>query len=259
MLAGTGAMGIALICVLRLVEYAARTSFALNSWFMRTPAGTFDGVPMGKMALFTAIAFLGASAALASLARSRLHRKEHLLSWAGAAGTIAGAIGLVFTLGYLFSPNAPLLYGSQSIPMALNTAIAFVVLGTGLAIAAGPGTFPLRRLCGPSISARLLRVFLPLVVGTVVVVAWLTHVVATTAGSSSTAISAAALATAAIFVFGFTLERISGRVGKQIERAESALQQAHDLLEREGRGAHRCAQPGKHRAGTGFSRTARCT
>ena len=99
----------------------------------------------------------------------------------GAGGTIAGAIGLVFTLGYLFSPNAPLLYGTESIPMALNTALAFVALGRG--IGAGPATFPLLRLCGPSISARLLRAFLPLVVGTVGVVAWLTHVVTSTGGS----------------------------------------------------------------------------
>ena len=78
---------------------------------------------------------------------------------------MAGGTGLVFSLGYLFSPNAPLLYGTESIPMALNTALGFVVLGVGLAAAAGPRAFPLLRLAGPSIRARLLRVFLPLVVG----------------------------------------------------------------------------------------------
>ena len=45
--------------------------------------------------------------------------------------------------------------------MALNTALGFVGLGMGLAAAAGPGAFPLLRLSGPSIRARLLRVFLP--------------------------------------------------------------------------------------------------
>lgn len=230
-LAGAGALGFALICVLRLGEFATGTSYAVDSWFMRTSAGTLRGIPLGKMALFTAIAFLGASVALASLAWSRHAKGGQLSSCAGAGATIAGAIGLVFALGYLFSPNAPLLSGSEAIPMALNTAIGFVVLGTGLAVAAGPGTFPLSRLCGTSISARLLRVFLPLVVGTVVMVAWLTHVVSTMAGASSAAISSAALATAAIFVFGFFLERIAGRVGAQIEQAETALQQAHDQLE----------------------------
>jgi signal transduction histidine kinase len=134
-------------------------------------------------------------------------------------------------MGYLFSPNSPLLYGSDTIPMALNTALAFLVLGTGLAVVGGPDSFPIRRLCGPSMRARLLRDFSPLIVGTVVFVAWLTHVVSTTAGASSAAISSALLATAAIFLFGVFLERMAARVGKQIERAEAALQQAHDELE----------------------------
>jgi signal transduction histidine kinase len=229
-LAGAGALGVVLISALRLVEYAAGMSLAVDSWFMRSTGETFQGVPLGRMSLFTAIAFQAASVALVNLAWGRPANaaERHV---AGAGGTIAGSIGLVFALGYLFSPNAPLLYGSASIPMALNTAIAFVTLGAGLVTAGGPATFPLQRLCGTSIRARLLRVFLPLVVGTVVVVAWLTHVVSTLVGPSSAAISSAALATAAIFVFGFSLERISGRVGEQIEQAETALQQAHDLLE----------------------------
>jgi len=230
-LAGVGALVVALVCVLRLVEYSAGTSFAVDSWFMRAPSGKLGSVPLGKMALFTAIAFLGASLGLAILAWSRQSSSQAAWNIAGAGATVAGAIGLVFALGYLFSPNAPLLYGSEAIPLALNTAVAFVLLGTGLAAAAGPNAIPLLRVCGTSISARLLRVFLPLVVGTVVMVAWLTHVVSTTAGGSSAAISSAALATAAIFVFGFTLEQIAGRVGQRIEQAEAALQQAHDQLE----------------------------
>ena len=223
-LAGVGAILVALLCILRLLEFSAGTSFDVDSWFMRGPGGKLGSVPLGKMAFFTAIAFLGASLALALLAWSRPTGSQNARNLAGAGATVTGAIGLVFALGYLFSPDAPLLYGSEAIPMALNTAVGFVLLGTGLAAASGPSSFPLHRVCGTSISARLLRVFLPLVVGTVVTVAWLTHVVSTTAGSSSTAISSAALATAAIFVFGFSLERIAGRVGQQIEQAETALQ-----------------------------------
>ena len=230
-LAGVGAFLVALVCVLRLVEYSAGTSLDVDSWFLRAPEGKLGSVPLGKMALFTAIAFLGGSLGLAILAWSGRPSSQQAWNIAGAGATATGAIGLVFALGYLFSPHAPLLYGSDSIPMALNSAIGFVLLGTGIAAAAGPSAFPLRRVCGGSISARLLRVFLPLVVGTVVMVAWLTHVISTTVGGSSTAISSAALATAAIFVFGFSLERIAGRVGQRIEQAEAALQQAHDELE----------------------------
>ena len=100
-----------------------------------------------------------------------------------------------------------------------------------MTFAAGPRAFPLVRLCGSSIRARLLRIFLPLVVGTVGIVAWLTHFVTTTAGSSSAAISSAALAAAAIVLFGVICVRIAGRVGGQIERAEAELQRTNDFLE----------------------------
>jgi signal transduction histidine kinase len=230
-LAGLGAVLFALICTARLLEYATGTSFSVDAWIMRAPAGKIGDAPVGKMALLTAIGFLGASVSLAVLAVSPRESSGKQESYAGAGATLAGAIGLVFALGYLFSPNAPLLFDREAIPMALNTAVGFAVLGTGLVAAVGPMGFPLSRLCGPSIAARLLRVFLPLVVGTVVTVAWLTHLVSTTAGARSAAVSSAALATAAIFVFGFSLERIAGRVGQRIEQAEAALQQAHDELE----------------------------
>jgi two-component system, NtrC family, sensor kinase len=227
--AGLGAALVGLVGVLRLIEYASGGGFAVDEWFFRVRGGQLGPVPIGKMSLPTAIAFVAASSALVALAwPTRWPSSAHI---AGACGLVTGMTGLVFSLGYLFSPNAPLLYGSDSIPMALNTALCFLCLGVGLAAAAGPEAFPLVRLSGPSIRARLLRIFLPLVVGTVGLVAWLTHLVTTTAGSSSAAISSAGLAAAAIVLFGVICARIAGRVGGQIERAESELQQAHDLLE----------------------------
>jgi signal transduction histidine kinase/ActR/RegA family two-component response regulator len=43
---------------------------------------------------------------------------------------VVGFIGVMFTLGYLY--GAPLLYDRQAIPMALNTALGFIVSGIGL-------------------------------------------------------------------------------------------------------------------------------
>ncbi len=227
--AGLGAALVGLIAGLRLSEYATGVDLAVDRWFFRLPAAEFGLAPVGKMAFATAAAFVAAAAALGSLAWPDRWRSAG--DFAGGTALLAGATGLVFSLGYLFSPNAPLLYGTQSIPMALNTALGFVALGVGLVATAGPGAFPLRRLSGPSTRARLLRVFLPLVVATVGGVAWLTHVVTMSAGASSAAISSAALATAAILMFGLICEWIAGRIGEQLERAEAELRRAHDELE----------------------------
>ena len=224
--ASAGVIGllVALIGATRLVEYVAGIDLAVDRWFFRVPSARFGLAEVGKMSLPTCAAFVAAGVALASLARRAGDP-------AGACGLAAGMTGLVFALGYLFSPEAPLLYGTQAIPMALNTALCFVGLGAGLVSAAGPGAFPLRSLSGPSTRARLLRVFLPLVVATVGGVAWLTHVVTTSAGASSAAISSSALAAAAILLFGLICGRIARRVGADLERAEADLQRAHDGLE----------------------------
>ena len=228
-LSGVIALVVGSVVSLRLVEYATGLDLAVDRAILRAPSASFGLAPVGKMALSTAAGFLAASVSLGlSSLREGSRRWGHV---SGSAAMVACAIGLVFSLGYLFSPNAPLLYGTQSIPMALNTALGFVALGTGLIASVGPASFPLKRLSGRSTRARLLRVFLPLVAATVGVVAWLIHVVSTSAGASSAAITSAALATASILIFGFICERIAGRVGEALERAESDLQRANEVLE----------------------------
>ena len=69
-------------------------------------------MPLGKMALFTAIAFLGASLGLAILAWSRRPINQGAWNIAGAGATVTGAIGLVFALGYLVL--APMLHCSTA-------------------------------------------------------------------------------------------------------------------------------------------------
>ena len=238
-------MLVAFISGLRLIEIAMGFDIAVDRWFYQAPAARFGLAEVGKMSSYTAAAFVAAGTGLAALAGP--FRRGPAGDVAGVCGLLTGLTGLVFGLGYLFSPNAPLLYGTQSIPMALNTSLCFVGMGVGLVSAAGTGAFPLRRLAGSSVRARLLRVFLPLVVGTVGVVAWLTHLVTVSAGASWAAISSAALATAAIFLFALICERIARRVGEQLEEAEAELRQAHDELEIKVGGAHGGPSHGQRR------------
>ncbi|AMV40126.1 sensor histidine kinase [Planctomyces sp. SH-PL62] len=227
--AAAGGLLVALIAMLRVGEFALGDGLEVDAWFLRIPGGRFGLAPIGKMALTTASAFVVSGASLVML--SLANRRAWMDHAAGVGGVAAAMTGLVFALGYLFSPNAPLLYGTESIPMALNTALCFIALGAGIATAAGPRAFPLLRLSGPSVRARLLRTFLPLVMGTVGVVAWLTHLITTTSGASSAAVSSAALAASSILLCGIICERIAGRVGGQIERVERKLREARDLLE----------------------------
>jgi signal transduction histidine kinase/ActR/RegA family two-component response regulator len=125
-LAGTGL--IFFLVVARLIEYGTGADLGVDQWLFRFPSERFGLAPVGKMAFFTAVTFLMAAFAL-SLLRLTGHPRAFNDIAKGLA-IVVGFIGIMFTLGYLY--GAPLLYGRQAIPMALNTAVAFFVSGVGL-------------------------------------------------------------------------------------------------------------------------------
>ena len=152
---------------------AFRSTWAFTTGSFTSPPSGSAPAPVGKMALSTALAF-----ALASLAAvlCAISPRQPTLDCAGLMGLAVMTLGLVFGLGYLYA--APLFYGGPAIPMALNTAAAFAVLGLGLIGAAGPAALPLRPFVGTSVRAQLLRAFLPFTVLIVLVSDWLTQAVA---------------------------------------------------------------------------------
>jgi len=224
-----GVVSVLLIVALRLAEYLAGIDLAVDRWFLQVPARSFGLAPVGRMALPTALGFSAAGVALLLLLRTPRGGGGRAVDLAGSLALLVTSVGLVFVLGYLH--NAPLLYGGRWIPMALNTALGFVLIGQGVVAAAGPGAFPLRLLAGPSVRARLLRVFLPAVAGMVVLVAWATMLIANHAGRPSAALTSAAALVVALIVVGLICARIADRVGGQLDRAEEALRRANDELE----------------------------
>ncbi|MEK7765370.1 MAG: histidine kinase dimerization/phospho-acceptor domain-containing protein, partial [bacterium] len=153
---------VAAVGILRLFELTVGRDLGLDFWLYRPvddllagwrPVATADSA--GRMAFPTACGFILAGAALwaGTLARSRP------LEVAGTLAVLVAALGGVFALGY--AHFAPLLYGGQTIPMALNTSLAFLFTGTALAATLGPAAWPWRAFSGPSVRARLVRAFLP--------------------------------------------------------------------------------------------------
>ncbi len=115
----------------RFVEYATGADTGVDHWFFQFPSDSVGLAPAGKMALFTSLTFILSAAALLFLTFPNQRVVTHL---ALLTGVIAGSVGLVFLLGYVY--GAPLLYGGQSIPMALNTGACFLGLGAGIVLRA---------------------------------------------------------------------------------------------------------------------------
>lgn len=134
--AGRGASTMTAVVTLAisvLVLLQAWSGFRLpwDNWFLEAPA-RLGNIPLGRMSPLTAIAF--ALAATGVLTEDLRVSSRHALTMSGTlASGAAFTIGAVTAVGYL--AGSPLLYGSQSVPMALSSGIGFLMLGTSLLLA----------------------------------------------------------------------------------------------------------------------------
>ena len=112
-------------------------------------------IPVGRMSPLTALTFLSASLALLFNLppfnrRQRLHQSATLLLLATLL------ISAVVLFGY--AADVPFLYGTKIIPMAMLTALSFILLGTGMLLAFDLPAFPFSLFCNeltPSTSAMV--------------------------------------------------------------------------------------------------------
>jgi PAS domain S-box-containing protein len=172
---------------------------------------------------------VGASvlALLLSTTAARASVRERLREAAGTLGAIAAGGSLVFVLGYLY--GAPLLYGGGVIPIAAAASLGFLVLGLGLAAAAGADGWPLRVFVGPSVRAQLLRAFVPLTVLAVLFSSLLRERVPAVAHLNR-ALESSLLATAFALLAGVVGYQLAAVLGGAIERAQRAQQESEARL-----------------------------
>ncbi|MCL4549008.1 MAG: PAS domain S-box protein [Bacteroidetes bacterium] len=125
-----GAMVVLILSLIRFAELSININLNVDRWIFQVPSEKLGLIPVGRMALPTALNFLFASAAL--FLASSLKRHWSVNTLINILAALTTFVGLAFCLGYIY--GAPLLYGGATIPMALNTAISFFVLGLGLVI-----------------------------------------------------------------------------------------------------------------------------
>ena len=187
----------------------------IDAWLFSTTL-MLGAVPLGRMSPITAFCFFVAGVALLLLERQAK-------ACAALLGILIALAGAVCLMGYGF--GAPVLHGRTVIPIALPTSLALVTLGVGLSAAAGPDTWPLNALLGPSTRARLLRALLPTVVALALINSWIT---ASVLERSDPAIVLAAALTAISFllVVSYAVTRVSGAIGDAIDQTDAARQRS---------------------------------
>ena len=127
-------------------------------------------------------------------------------------GFLISLVSITFVVSYAY--GNPLLYGTDFIPIAFMSALAAFFIGASLIAAAGPGAFPVKYLVGDSTSARLFRVFVPLVAVTI-----LAENLIFVGLSSWFSIRDAVLLSSILVVFVFATALVVARVSRGMGRA----------------------------------------
>jgi PAS domain S-box-containing protein len=145
------------------------------------------------------------------------------------AGLAVVLVSFTFLMSYIF--GAPFLYGTPLIPIAVPTTLALTCIGIGLMAAAGPAAFPLRYFIGPSISARLLRTFLPLMLAIVLLDSFL-DVMLPQFSTTRYALEVSVILVAFSLITGYVVIRVSRGLGMVLEAEERKRREAEEELAR---------------------------
>lgn len=189
----------------------------------------FGQVVTNRMSPITGITFFLAGLSLLLLLRPGTGRWDRHLP--GGLGALVGLSASIEIMGYLF--GTPLMYGGSLIPVAAPTCLGFLILGLGLIAGAGPQCYPLRFVAGSSVQARLLRAFLPLTVGAVLVQGWLHFLIPKAFEDLSHAMVSSLLAIVFAGITSLVVILVGGTIGQKIDGMEAERCQAELSLRRE--------------------------
>ncbi|MBM2847763.1 MAG: dctB 1, partial [Anaerolineales bacterium] len=206
-----------LLALLVLAQFISGIDLGVEQALSRTNE-LLGRAPLGRMSPLTAIAFLLESAALFILLIGQ--RWRNAPTAAALLAVIATAINFVVLTGYAY--GAPLLYGGTNIPVALPTAIAFVLVGMGQITMAVPSAPALAAWSRATLRGRLLRAFLPSLLVLLLIEGWLEVRIEPFLSTNRALWHSLAALTAGALIVAVT-GWIAGRTGDDLEQAQARI------------------------------------
>jgi len=149
----TMGFGVLVMSLLIGIQILFDVQLPVAHWLSR-PTETVGQIPVGRMSPLTAALFILSSLAflLECAPKSRCRSRRQAAAMLGVVVLLcSGGVGLSYLL------HEPLLYGGTVVPMAALTAAAFILIGLGLLLAAGPDTWPMSLFVPPALDARPTR------------------------------------------------------------------------------------------------------
>ena len=212
---------VVLISGLTVVEFAAGWNLRIDQLLFYEPPGTPGTVYPGRMAINTAVSFLLAGAALLWPDRET-RRRSRPAEW---LSLLLGGIAWTALIGYAYSVKLPdPLVGTT--PMALHTAIAFVLLAAGI-LCARPDRGIMALATAESMGGLVTRRFLPVAIVVPILLGWL-RLLGQRAGYYGTEFGVALFTSSNIVIFVLFILASS----RQLDRFDARRRRAEEEINR---------------------------
>ncbi|MEZ5000648.1 MAG: hypothetical protein R2727_08410 [Bacteroidales bacterium] len=185
--------------------------------------GYNESPPDGRMSPITSSLFFLLSAAIIII-RHDFHRSVKYLG--GIISLVLFIVSSLLLLGYLY--RAPLLYGSQIVPVSLPTSICFWLSAVGLLRIQEVKYWTLGLFKTSSTELILLKYFLPVVIVVVIIQGVLITYISLEDNNPTLSVSLILFLVIAVTVV--IVYNISSVIGKKAERAEKVLRETESKL-----------------------------
>ncbi|MCP4176415.1 MAG: HD-GYP domain-containing protein [bacterium] len=190
--------------------------------------GKLGKFPIARMSPSTGGFFFisGISAILLLLVKKSSKQEHSFLSMSGILSCIILVSSIAILLSY-FHPK-PILYDTEAIPMALTTAICFLLLSISLIFSLSSNIFPVNLFIGKSTQSKLMRVFVPLSIGIIIV----TFVIIQDIMIPYLNIHSSIIITISVVIIalitGYIVVKISQQLGKNIDYYQNEINKAQN-------------------------------
>jgi len=201
-------MGIAILIVFK---YAFDFDLDPESSLSKSNASV-KGHQIGRMSPITGILFLMVLINLLLSIKTKYSEIQNTLF--GWMYIVSGTGGGIIILGYLY--KAPLLYGSSVIPVALVTAICFVLISVYFMFVQPSDCFPKKFFFGRDVKSILARNFFPLFVISLFVFGYVANF--NILNNTNPVLSISMFTIIVSIVIGYIIIRIANKIGSKIEK-----------------------------------------
>ena len=213
---------IAFYCSLIFLDFLFDFTWDAENIFIKNPE-KFGTVLIGRMSPISALLFICTCISVLGIRQNNSNKIKYA---GGCFSLIISIISSVLLIGYLY--KAPLLYGSQIIPVSLPTSICFLLFSIILLRGYESRFLTYNLIKENKVTRLLLKSFLPIVVLIVILQGFLDSTFSF--NDNNPPLAAAIILLIVVVLTVFIILRISGNIGFQLLRAEQALKESEKQL-----------------------------